>query len=234
LWNKKGTGRIVCSSGKSALSFIFLIGPHKTFFNYKLDDYLPVQKQSETLYCYYTQVQEHSMSSEIDSDGNDVHETKEIITRRVQQKGLQKRIVPARRRAWIPPQNVVDKAWARFSVKIFSKATAVLPVTNPDHQHASPPPEQGQLVITNFEEAAKACRQKVEKIVKEHKRANQRYRDPHFDIYLDLMSRKGHCLGTLAKPTKWSVKNELKKLCPDGDLPKSVNRVDVSGELYDN
>lgn len=171
------------------------------------------------------------MSSESDSDGNDVHE--ETIIRRVQEKSLQERSFPTRRRPWIPPQNAVDKAWARFSVKIFSNATAVLPFSDPDHQQASQPPEQGQLVATNFDEAAKACRQKVEKIVEEHGRVNQRYRDPHFDIDLDLKSRRGHCLGTLAKPTQWLLKDESKKFYPNGNLPKSVKRVDVSSGIYD-
>lgn len=71
------------------------------------------------------------------------------------------------------------------------------------------------------------CRQKVEKIVKEHQRVNQRYRDPHFDIDLDLKSRKGICLGTLADPTRWIIKDGP-DIRPNPHLPKSVKRVDVS------
>jgi hypothetical protein len=174
------------------------------------------------------------MSSEMDFDGKTVQETKETIIRRVQAKDLQQTGVPTKRGPWIPPQSAVDKAWARFSVKIFSNVTAIVPGLNPFHQQASPPPEQGQLVTTNFEEAAKACKRMVEKIVEEHKRVNQRYRDPHFDIDLDLKSQRGYYIGTLAKPTQLSHKDDSKSHGPDESLPGSVKRADVSGGLYDN
>lgn len=170
------------------------------------------------------------MSSENLSDDNNVHETKETLIRRLEEKPLQVRRIRSRRQPWIPPQDAVDKSWARSSVKIFSAATTVLPVSDPDgaeHQQASPPPEQGQLVAANFEEAAKVCRRKVDKIVKEHQRVNQRYRDPHFDIDLDLKSRKGICLGTLAERTTWFIKDGP-DIRPNPHLPKSVKRVDVS------
>ena len=175
------------------------------------------------------------MSSESDSDDGYVRESKEKIIRRLQEKGtglVEKSVPPPKRRPWIPPQNAVDKAWARFSVKIFSHATAVLPVSfsDPDQQQASPP-EQGELVAKIFKDAAEACTQKVEKIVKEHQRVNQRYRDPHFDIDLDLKSRRGHCLGNLAEPTQWSVKLKSGKSHPNDNLPKSVKRIDVSDGL---
>lgn len=176
------------------------------------------------------------MDSETGRDGSGVHETKETVIRRFEEKPTRVRPVRSRPRTqpWIPPQEAVNKSWARSSVKIFSAATTVLPVSDPDgsdHQQASPPPEQGQLVAANFEEAAKVCRQKVEKIVKEHLRVNQRYRDPHFDIDLDLKSRKGICIGTLTEPTRWIIENG-RETQPNGDLPKSVKRVDVSNDLY--
>jgi hypothetical protein len=90
------------------------------------------------------------------------------------------------------------------------------------------------LVAKIFKDAAEACTQKVEKIVKEHRRVNQRYRDPHFDIDLDLKSRRGHCLGTWAEPTQWLLKDKSGKLYPNDNLPKSVKRVDVSGGVDDN
>ena len=176
------------------------------------------------------------MSFESISESNDVRETKETVIRRLEEKPIRVRRIRSRRQPWIPPQDAVDKSWARCSVKIFSAVTTVLPVSDPDgpdHQQASPPPEQGQLVAANFEEAVKACKQKVEKIVKEHQRVNQRYRDPHFDIDLDLKSRKGICLGTLAEPTQWIIKDGP-DIRPNRNLPKSVKRVDVSDGLEDS
>jgi hypothetical protein len=175
------------------------------------------------------------MSIELVSDSNDVHETKETVIRRLEEKPMRVRGIQLRPQPWIPPQDAIDKSWARSSVKIFSAATTVLPISDPDgpdHQQASPPPEQGQLVAANFEEAAKVCKQKVDKIVKEHQRVNQRYRDPHFDIDLDLKARKGICLGTLAEPTRWIIKDGPDTR-PNGHLPKSVKRVDVSNGLQD-
>jgi hypothetical protein len=176
------------------------------------------------------------MSSESVSDSNDVHETKETVIRRLERKPVRVKRIRSRPQSWIPPQVAVDKSWARSSVKIFSTVTTVLPISDPDgpdHQQASSPPEQGQLVAANFKEAADVCRQKVDKIVKEHQRVNQRYRDPHFDIDLDLKSRKGICLGTLAEPTRWLIKDGP-DIRPNGHLPKSVKRVDVSNGLQDS
>lgn len=167
------------------------------------------------------------MSSELISDSNDVHETKETVIRRLEEKPIRLRRIRSRPQPWIPPQDAIDNSWARSSVKIFSAATTVLPVSDPDgpdHQQASPPPDQGQLVAANFEEAVKACKQKVEKIVKEHQRVNQRYRDSHFDIDLDLKSRKGICLSTLGEPTRWIIEDGPDTR-PNGNLPKSVKRV---------
>src|SRR5438034_5394412 len=125
-----------------------------------------------------------------------------------------------RRQPWIPPQNAVNNIWTRFSVKIFSKVTAVLPASGyPQAASLS----QGQRVATNFEEAAELCRQKVRKIVEEHKRVNQRYRDPHFDIDLDLKFEKFNCIGTLAKPAQLVVQDQkTRKWYPNSNLPQSV------------
>lgn len=174
------------------------------------------------------------MSSEIGHDSSGVHETKETVIRRFEEKPTRVRSSPSRAQPWITPQDAIDKSWARSSVKIFSAATTVLPVSDPegsDHQQASQPPEQGQLVAANFEEAAKVCKQKVEKIVKEHQRVNQRYRDSHFDIDIDLKSRKGICIGTLTEPTRW-VFEDGPDIRPNGHLPKSVKRLDVSTKLH--
>jgi hypothetical protein len=141
-------------------------------------------------------------------------------------------VLPSRRskrRPWIPPQNAVNNTWTRFSAKIFSKVTTVLPVSEYPHPVSR---SQGQSVATNFEEAAKACREKVRKIVEENTRVNQRYRDPHFDIDLDLKLEKLLCLGTLTQPAEPVIQNEGNgKMYTNPYLPKSVKRVHVSEKV---
>lgn len=49
----------------------------------------------------------------------------------------------------------------------------------------------------SYEEAAEQCRRKVAQIVKECRRVNQKYRDPHFDLELDLKFGRRDCLDSL-------------------------------------
>jgi hypothetical protein len=57
---------------------------------------------------------------------------------------------------------------------------------------------KGENAITSYDEAAKICKDKVEKIVKECRRVNQKYRDPHFDIEFDLKWGTKDCLTMLS------------------------------------
>lgn len=50
----------------------------------------------------------------------------------------------------------------------------------------------------SYEEAAALCRAKVSKIVRECRRVNQKYRDPHFDLDLDLKTNRRDCLEALS------------------------------------
>lgn len=55
----------------------------------------------------------------------------------------------------------------------------------------------GTTTTKSYEEAAAICRAKVEKIVKECRRINQKYRDPHFDLEFDLKMNRRDCLDPL-------------------------------------
>ncbi|TKA64903.1 hypothetical protein B0A49_11428 [Cryomyces minteri] len=67
-----------------------------------------------------------------------------------------------------PPQKSIDQFWEKFTTKTPGKAFTILPTT---------------LAM---------CKSKVAKIVKECRRVNQKYRDPHFDIERDFtLSLKG-------------------------------------------
>lgn len=75
--------------------------------------------------------------------------------------------------------------------------------------------------MASYDEAARICKGKVDKIVKECRRVNQKYRDAHFDIEFDL---------------KWnSLPDTLTKLQNTSDIecnlqPKGVKRV---GDIFD-
>lgn len=49
----------------------------------------------------------------------------------------------------------------------------------------------------SYEAAAEQCRRKVAQIVKECRRVNQKYRDPHFDLEIDLKLHRRDCLDSL-------------------------------------
>jgi hypothetical protein len=55
----------------------------------------------------------------------------------------------------------------------------------------------GTTTTQSYEEAAAICRAKVEKIVRECRRINQKYRDPHFDLEFDLKMNRRDCLDPL-------------------------------------
>ncbi|KAI1428675.1 hypothetical protein F5Y12DRAFT_682579 [Xylaria sp. FL1777] len=98
-------------------------------------------------------------------------------------------------------------------------ATTVIPSNQYAEQAARRSTKAGAGTTTqaSYDEAAAVCKAKVAKIVKECRRVNQKYRDPHFDLELDL---------------KWGVRDTLESLCnakekqPESSFhPKSVKRV---------
>jgi hypothetical protein len=88
-----------------------------------------------------------------------------------------------------PPQMSIDEFWDRFTTKHPGKIFTILPDNLYAKRAAAHAPKgsiPGQNALASYEEAADACRKKVEKIVKECRRLNQKYRDPHFDIESDF------------------------------------------------
>lgn len=90
----------------------------------------------------------------------------------------------------IPPQKSIDKFWKKFTTKHPGKPFTVLP----DNLYA----KRGALLasrkagvpknaVASYEQAAATCKAKVEKIVHDCRRLNQKYKDPHFDIEFDFM-----------------------------------------------
>lgn len=74
----------------------------------------------------------------------------------------------------------------------------------------------------SYEDAAATCRAKVEKIIKECRRINKKYRDPHFDIELDLKWGQNDCLRSLSNRDEFVPGEDLR--------PESVKRV---GDIFD-
>ncbi|KAK6951216.1 hypothetical protein Daesc_007747 [Daldinia eschscholtzii] len=115
------------------------------------------------------------------------------------------------------PQEAIDEFWDKFTTKTPGKATTVIPHNEYVEKAAKRSAKAvGTNTQTSYEEAAAVCRAKVAKIVKECRRVNQKYRDPHFDLEIDL---------------KWGSRDTLVSLCntkekPDSLFqPKSVKRV---------
>ncbi|KAH8168122.1 hypothetical protein CIB48_g171 [Xylaria polymorpha] len=122
------------------------------------------------------------------------------------------------------PQQAIDEFWAKFTTKAPGKATTVIPANEYVERAARRSNRAvGTTTQASYEEAAAVCKAKVAKIVKECRRVNQKYRDPHFDLELDL---------------KWGARDTLEMLrntSGGGDddedggesqfSPKSVKRV---------
>ncbi|TVY39248.1 Calpain-type cysteine protease [Lachnellula subtilissima] len=121
----------------------------------------------------------------------------------------------------LPPQEIINKIWKRFSARKFSKATVLLPFVTNEHSkdHSKKPhlpsiPERTNLLVSeDFERA----------LVKECKRVNMRYRDPDFDIDWDLKWEKGYCLNGLGG-SKFEVDGRAFTRITS-NVPKAVKRV---------
>ena len=120
------------------------------------------------------------------------------------------------------PQASIDQFWASFTSKYPGKPQRILPANVYAKTKAANSPKgvvHGQAAIKSYEQASAECIAAVEKIAKECRRVNMKYRDPHFDIEFDLKSARSgtrDCLDGLLG------RNE------DSALPKSVKRVPVS------
>lgn len=78
------------------------------------------------------------------------------------------------------PQQSISRTWRRFSRHQSNNGLAIIPF-----DPVPPPVNTGRfnrLLSEDYGRAAAECRLKVEKIVKECKRVNMRYRDPDWDL----------------------------------------------------
>ena len=118
-----------------------------------------------------------------------------------------------------PPRQTIKKFWKKFTIKSSGKPFAVLPnSSSPKPKTAQAPTET--VPVLSYGEAAAGCKTMVEKIVRDCRRMNQKYKDPDFDIEFDLRE-------------KYRIKRIEDCLVPLGGKvgelsPGSVKRVEVS------
>lgn len=98
------------------------------------------------------------------------------------------------------PQETVKQFWAQFNTKYPGKVFTVLPDNPYARSKAAQLPKgivQGHDAVKSYEQARKECVRAVERIVRECKRVNQKYTDPHFDLEFDLKSGRRDYLNGL-------------------------------------
>lgn len=79
-----------------------------------------------------------------------------------------------------PPQIAINRIWKAFQQKRFTKALAVLPFDPVQPSASSGRPNEP--LTAGYERAVQECRTKVQKIIRDCKRVNMRYRDVGWDI----------------------------------------------------
>ncbi|KAK4644612.1 hypothetical protein QC761_306400 [Podospora bellae-mahoneyi] len=99
------------------------------------------------------------------------------------------------------PQELIHEFWDRYFTKKPGKVTrifprslysSILPLSLEDGQ----PARSARNAAESYEAAAKECREKVQRIIKECHRTNEKFTDPDFDIEWDL---EDNCLNGLVR-----------------------------------
>jgi hypothetical protein len=115
------------------------------------------------------------------------------------------------------PQVTVNQFWDKLNPRYPGKVFTLLPNNPYACRKAAKTPHgtvSGQRAAKSYEEARMECEKDVDRIIKECRRLNQKYRDLHFDIEWDLKSGQRNCLDGLSTPG-------------DSMKPKGVKRVTV-------
>ena len=119
------------------------------------------------------------------------------------------------------PQQTVDDFWDKFVTRFPGKVETILPRNGYAQTKVANIPTgvvHGQTTVRSYDQARDECEAAVDKIVKECRRVNMKYRDLHFDIDFDLKFRQRDCLDVLY--CSGDAENDL--------FPKSAKRVPVS------
>ncbi|KAH8673835.1 hypothetical protein BX600DRAFT_456317 [Xylariales sp. PMI_506] len=124
------------------------------------------------------------------------------------------------------PQEILSDFWDKFHTKTPGKVTSIFPRSL--YQNILPPQHPAGArsslnAAESYEAAAKECREKVKRIVRECNRTNEKFTDPDFDIEndpdnncLNGLVRDSADLSAAADPgapvSAWDVKNSLEVL----------------------
>lgn len=120
------------------------------------------------------------------------------------------------------PQESINRFWSRFYAKYPGKVFTVLPENPYAQKKIAKAPNgvaQAQRAVRSYEQAREECIRDVKRIIRECRRVNQKYRDPHFDIEWDLKKGRRYCLEGLEKPN-------------EDYNPKAVKRVTVKSRGF--
>ena len=129
------------------------------------------------------------------------------------------------------PQKNIDELWEAFNTKYPGKVHSILPNNVYAETKAAKAPKgivHGQKAGKSYDEAAAECRHAVEKIAKECRRVNMKYRDVHFDIESDLKRGIRDCLDGLVRGestydlTPKSCKRVTVRFIPACGLPRET------------
>lgn len=135
--------------------------------------------------------------------------------------------LPVRKQA---PQRNIDDFWEKFTTKHPGKIFTILPDNLYAKRAAAHAPKgaiPGVNALASYEEAVESCRKKVAKIVKECRRLNQKYRDPHFDIEADF--KRSQAFPEIAPDCLTTLQEEKANY-----NPLSVKRVEVCSAVVPN
>lgn len=125
------------------------------------------------------------------------------------------------------PQKSIDEFWNKFTTKHPGKIFTILPDNLYAKRAAAHAPKgsiPGKNALASYDEAVQSCKTKVAKIVKECRRLNQKYRDPHFDIEADF--KRSQAFPDIPPDCLTSLDKEQSDF-----QPMSVKRVEVR-KLY--
>lgn len=124
------------------------------------------------------------------------------------------------------PQDLISEFWKRFNAKNPGKITSVFPpslyenLLPPLYPHGA---SSARNAAESYEAAAKSCREKVNRIVRECNRTNEKFTDPDFDIENDKFLGFGNCLAGLDRDDDGAGASSKKGADDDEDKKPSVS-----------
>jgi hypothetical protein len=131
-----------------------------------------------------------------------------------------------------PPQQTLDDFWESTISKAPGKISNIFPrslYTNILSPNTTSGASSHRNAAASYEEAAAACRVKVQRIVRECQRTNEKYTDPDFDLEDDFRRSRKNCLRGLE--TEEDSDDEGPPRVDGGDLSAALSTLLASNVL---